>query len=352
MQESHVSVATLLPWLTDLVADLGLSSSLVACSHDCDISPEVLHLPVVTCAKLDVSSDGSHRPLPSNEIAAGWRAVKALDSVPLSAEHVVAARLCSYYAIDLNKLAHVRANVVLTHVSPQRSTLEPSEEEIIDAVKCIVPTVNHVVSLEMSTLNEIYAGASVIARALQSPSASASAVERTRMRLNHVKQVTSRVLRSRTKTSPTVAVVQWTDPLYVAGGWVPEILQIAGCRSAITCPGGPSLPIAPHSLSSADIVVFALCAVDLAGAERLAQDFWHAHITELHPYAARTVLVDATTLFSRPSLRTVVATAECMAGIATNGEVFTKANKLWKNFAFAKPRQNLDSTTALAVTSS
>jgi hypothetical protein len=115
------TAAALLPCLSELVCDVGLSSRLVARSHECDSATSLATLPAVTSSKLHPSDEATsisfldtdvadEEVMASREIAAGWNAVTARESaswLPRAAENIVAERLCSFYRTHARALACV-----------------------------------------------------------------------------------------------------------------------------------------------------------------------------------------------------------------------------------------------------
>jgi iron complex transport system substrate-binding protein len=360
------TAAALLPCLSELVCDVGLSSRLVARSHECDAATSLATLPAITSSKLHPSGEATsvttsdadvsgEQFLASREIAAGWSAVTARESAswqPRSAESVVAERLCSFYRTHARALACAAPTVVLTHVMPPRGVLEPNEDEVLAALRSLSPATSIVLSLDPTTVSEVCAAAHAIARALGAPSAAFHAVKAARARLDCVERYALRGTvfaadaattaaasardRGETKQStwrrrPRVAVVQWADPLYIAGGWVPEVVLIAGGEDVFCRPGGPSVSIEPTELHQIDVLVVAVCAVGLDGAQKITEELWRTHPRQLSSCRARVALVDAVRLFSRASLSAVADSAECLAEIIADSHAFSRRDwwKIW-----------------------
>jgi iron complex transport system substrate-binding protein len=340
------TAAALLPCLSELVCDVGLSSRLVARSHECDAATSLATLPAVTSSKLHPSGEATsattsdadvseEQVMASREIAAGWSAVTARESAswqPRSAENVVAERLCSFYRTHTRALACAAPTVVLTHVKPPRGVLEPNEDEVLAALRSLSPATSIVLSLDPTTIAEVcaaararldcverYAVRGTVFAADAATTAAASAGDR-----RETKQSTWR-------RRPRVAVVQWADPLYIAGGWVPEVVLIAGGEDVFCRPGGPSVSIEPTELHQIDVLVVAVCAVGLDGAQKITEELWRTHARQLSSCRARVALVDAVRLFSRASLSAVADSAECLAEIIADSHAFSRRDwwKMW-----------------------
>jgi iron complex transport system substrate-binding protein len=325
--------AALLPFLSELVCDIGLSSRLVAVSHECDASPALASLPVVTRSKLQPECPTSQvsalahsttiSELDCGEIAAGWRAATARDAMPESASAVVAARLCSFYVTDAQALVAAAPSVVLTHIATQRTPMEPCEEQVGAALNSLsVGAPISVTSLDASTVSEVCAAAHVVACALGTPTAAQPAIRQTKLRVEQVRRSALKRFpelplgyAANARPRPLVAVIQWADPLYVAGDWVPEVVEAAGGRNAFCRPGGPSVAIDVQQLCEVDVIVIAVCAVGKEGATAIATAFWSANAAVLASCTAHVVVVDATRLFSRSSLSCVADSCEVMHDI-------------------------------------
>jgi iron complex transport system substrate-binding protein len=114
---------------------------------------------------------------------------------------------------------------------------------------------------------------------------------------------------------PRVAVIEWLDPLFVAGHWTPELVRRAGGVDVLAPPGAPSVQIATDAVRVAapDVLLFAPCGFDVARAARearalLASDAW-SWARGLSCWA-----LDGNSLTSRPGPRLVDA-IETMASI-------------------------------------
>lgn len=342
-------VVSLLPWLTDLVADLNLTHLLTATSHDCTAS-----LPAATAPLLPSSAT-----LTSLETTAGWRAATSSPSLSASptAASLISKSLCSFYTTLPNALLSAAPTLILTHLPPQTTPLNPSHKEILGAARELLANpLLQILSFDLTTISEAYAAAHAIARALGAPHAASEAVSAAQARLRAARLRAGVVFRRR--PAPRVAVVQWAAPLYIAGAWVPEAVEAAGCIDAFCRPGGPSRNIAPDTLAGVDVVVIAVCAVDLRGAAEAAREVWQSS-DMFQSSKARFVVVDGTRLFSSASLATIADTAECVLEIAADDCALFSRLKAWARWTYAggierQERQNSSSVfvrPALALAS-
>lgn len=310
----NARIASLLPGLTDVVTELGLHAALVACSHECDVT----NTPV-TAPKLPGAGD-----LACREISAGWNAVSARAGL-------LESRLCSYYRVDMAALAACEPTVVLTHVARGRTILEPEEGEVIAALRATVPSVAHVISTCPATFREVFEMTHAVAAAIGEPDAAIKRVADARTRLRSVEMFVRGALAA---DAPRVGVVQWVEPLYLAGDWVPQVVAVGGGRSEGMCvPGGPSVAVNVAALAKLNVAVFAICAMDLQSCTRIVERFRKRYSSQLRDCATRFVVTDATRLFSRPSLQTVVQSAEVIAEITTNSNKYGHRGSTWADYS-------------------
>jgi iron complex transport system substrate-binding protein len=110
-------------------------------------------------------------------------------------------------------------------------------------------------------------------------------------------------------------VLEWTDPVYTAGHWVPEMVRRAGGQEVLATPGSHSraIPVADVAAAEPDVLLFAPCGYTLAHATReasntLGDDEWH------WARGRETWALDANALASRPGPR-IVDGVETMASL-------------------------------------
>jgi len=170
----------------------------------------------------------------------------------------------------------------------------PSGNELTRALASM-PSRPTVVYLTPRTLAEIDENILAVGDAIGRTSEARALVERIRARLDRLRNAGRHVTRP-----PRVSFLEWTDPLFCAGHWVPEMIEIAGGVDRLGRPGGDSVRISWDDVRAWDpeIVIVAPCGFGLADAERLAR--------ELPPIpGARIVPVDANAYFARPGPRYV-----------------------------------------------
>jgi iron complex transport system substrate-binding protein len=262
-------IVSFLPAGTEIVAALGAGDQLVGRSHECDHPASVQQLPVVSRPALQLSG------LTQAEIDAA-----------------VASRLRSgesLYLVDEALLRALEPDVILTQDLCQ--VCAPSGNELSRAVTAL-PTKPEVLYLTPRTLAEIDENILAVGRAIGRTREALALVESNRTRLDAVRAAT------RGRPRRRVVFLEWTDPLFCAGHWVPEMIEIAGGHDPFGRPGGDSVRIemADVRAFTPEIVVVAPCGFDLSDAERLARDLPKIPGAKIRP-------VDANAYFARPGSR-------------------------------------------------
>ncbi|HWM06082.1 MAG TPA: ABC transporter substrate-binding protein [Actinophytocola sp.] len=198
-------IVSLLPAATDIVAELGRVSSLVGRTHECDWPAAVAAVPVVTTSALDDR-------LPSREISA-------------AAGH----RGSSLYGLDADLLARLAPDLVLTQDLCEVCAV--SYRQVSAAVR-VMEAGPRVLSLEPRTLAEVLDCLRVVGEALGVPEVAADRIASLLSRIDEVRRgVAGRARR------PRVVALEWLDPVWPAGHWVPEQIESAGGVPLLAAPG-------------------------------------------------------------------------------------------------------------------
>lgn len=264
-------IVSLLPAATDIVAELGLMSDLVGRTHECDWPAEVSSVPVVTTTGID------HNVLSSKEISAA----------------VGSHRGSALYDVDTSLLASLAPDVVLTQ--DLCDVCAVSYQRVTDAVR-MIEAGPHVLSLEPRTLNEVLDCLHTVADALGT--SATTQISALRARLDTVRANVAGLPR------PRVAAIEWLDPIWPAGHWVPEQIACAGGTPLLATPGEHTRPIDWQAVLDArpDVVLLFPCGFppDRTMAE--------LHVLEELPgWAAlpQVWVLDGPAYFNRPGPRVV-----------------------------------------------
>ena len=287
-------IVSLLPAATEIVALLGATDHLVGVSHECDYPDIVGSRARVTRATIPDTHDPAAIDAAVREQHEAGLALFAIDEPRVRALHpdmLLTQALCDVCAV---RESDVRA--LATRLGP-----EP-----------------RVVTLGGTTLDGILDDVRTVGEALGVPDEVEEVLAGLRDRVRHVHET----LKAAQAPRPRVALVEWTDPVYVAGHWGPEQIKRAGGIDVLGVAGAHSVAVSMDALREAapEIVLFAPCGYGLdAAAEEarrcLAKPEWE-WARDRQVWA-----LDANGLTSRPGPR-VVDGIEAMARIF-NPSLFT-----------------------------
>lgn len=284
-------VVSLLPAATEIVAALGAFGQLVGVTHECDHPREVARLPRVTSSAVD-------RDAASADIDAEVRAL-ASAGAPV-------------FGFDAERFATLAPQVVLTQSVCDVCALPASE---VDRAIAALDAAPSVVTLGGTTLDGVWADVRQVGAAIGRDAEAEALLASLDARVRHVHET----LKAARAPRPRVAVIEWLDPLFVAGHWSPELVRRAGGVDVLAKPGAHSVQIDVASVRDAapEVLLFAPCGFDVDRAARetealLARDEWR--------WASACVCwaLDGNALTSRPGPRLVDA-IEVMAGIFAPG---------------------------------
>ncbi len=283
-------VISLIASATEIVCALGLAGRLVGRSHECDFPDEVRRLPVVTEPKF----------LTQGTSAEIDRRVKDL-----------LERALSVYRVDALRLRALRPDVIVTQSQCEVCAVTLSEVE--QAVSDWLEARPRIVSLEPTGLADLWTDIARVADALGVPERGAALVESLQERMAAIAERAGGLA-----GRPSVASIEWIDPLMAAGNWMPELVEKAGGVSLFGEAGKHSPGMRWEALVRADpeVIVVLPCGFDMARtrAEMPAltgRPDWR----ELRAVrAGRVFLTDGNQYFNRPGPR-LVESLEILAEI-------------------------------------
>ena len=273
-------VVSLIPSATEIVAALGCGDRLVGRSHECDFPPEVARLPVCTGARIDTGADS----------AAIDTEVRALLQSALAV-----------YDIDLHRLRALEPDLIVTQSQCDvcAVSLADVESALADWQRADRPAL---VSLAPGCLDDVWRDIGRVAAALGVPDRGAQLVGKLQEDLRRLAAATSPG-----KDRPRVACIEWTEPLMLAGNWVPELVRLAGGEPVGVVEGGHSPYFDSATLFEAapDLLIFMPCGFGLDRTERealrlLGQPGWQ---TLDAVRQGRVYVTDGNQFFNRPGPR-------------------------------------------------
>ena len=268
-------IVSLVPSATEMLFALGLGGDVVAVTHECDFPEAARELPRIT---RDVLPEG----LSSAEIDA---AVK---------ERTLAGE--SIYELDTDLLIDLRPDLIVTQALC--SVCAVSYDDVAQIAEEI-ETRPQVISLDPHTLGEVLGDARTLAQATDRKDAAVELVRDAASRIDRVRIATRNARRR-----PRVAALEWLDPPFAAGHWVPQLIEYAGGEDILGFPGERSEERSWEELraSRPDLIVVMPCGFDAELAYREAE----MHRDQLVAVGAgEVVAVDAAAYFSRPGPRLV-----------------------------------------------
>jgi iron complex transport system substrate-binding protein len=277
-----MKIASLLPSATEIVYALGLGDDLVGVTDECDYPPEAVTKPVI-----------SRSALPQGRI-----------QTPREIDDAVRRKVAQegqLYILDTDLLRRERPDVILTQ-DLCRVCAVPSGQ-VAEALETIGLPDAKVVSLDPNTLEDVVAQIGAVGAILDRADRAAAITSTMRDRIEKVRDTAKRV--------PTVSVfaLEWSDPPFAAGHWVPDMIEIVGATPVLAEKGQPSREVAWHEVRVAgpEVAVFMPCGYYLEEAEEEADSFLHqADFADTPAVRNGNVFaVDATSYFSRPGPRIV-----------------------------------------------
>jgi iron complex transport system substrate-binding protein len=267
-------IVSLVPHATELLFALGLGDDVVAVTHECDFPEAVLSLPHVT---RDVLSAG----LTAAEIDAAVRErTERGDAI---------------YELDADLLHDLEPDLIVTQALCPVCAVSYDD---VREVASTIATRPRVVALDPHTLGESFGDVRTIAQLTDSRDAALDLIARQRARVDAV-----RIAVRGAKRVPTLAL-EWFDPVFVAGHWTPQIVELAGGVDVLGLPGEHSERSTWEIVAAAQprVVVCMPCGYDAGRAAEEAR----THADSLRTVGAeRIVAVDAAAYFSRPGPRLV-----------------------------------------------
>ena len=283
-------VASLIPSGTDIVAALGLGSHLVGVSHECDHGVAA-GLPVLTSSTLPSGASGG-APLPAAEI--DRRVVEAVTAgEPL-------------YRTDRELLAELRPDVVIAQEVCDVCAV-PREQ-----VASILPPDAELVVLSATSLDGLAADLRAVGRAL-------GAEDRAEQQITAISEGHARIREIvANRPRPRVLALEWGDPPFLGGHWIPELVTVAGGHHVLASAGQPSRRSTWDEIAASDpdIIVYLPCGYGIEAAVAESRELLERpEVADLRAVREGAWwATDATRLFSRCT-PAVVTAAPVLAAI-------------------------------------
>ena len=236
-------IVTLLPSATEIVCALGFEAALVGRSHECDYPPSVGRLPALTEAKFNPEGTSAE--------------------IDQRVKKIVADAL-SVYRVDAPKLRELRPDVIVTQ--SQCEVCAVSESDVETAVAEWLGARLKIVSLAPYGLDDVFTDMQRVADALGAAPRGVELVAKLRNRLAAIAGKARNA-----PERPTVATIEWIDPLMAAGNWMPTLVEMAGGSNLFGTAGehSPWMKFDDLAAKDPDVILISPCGFNM---DRAAKD--------------------------------------------------------------------------------
>jgi iron complex transport system substrate-binding protein len=267
-------IVSLLPSATEIAFDLGLGDDVVGVTHECDFPPAAIGKKVVTRSSLDHQG-----------------------STPAQIDAAVSGSIGSgepIYRLDAEAFATLQPDLILAQDLCRVCAVPTGQvEEALDTLGCRA----EVLSLDPATLDDVIDCLLTVGRATDVEQRAEARADQLRDRMAAVRSATAGL------GSPRTFALEWRDPPFTGGHWVPEMIELAGGTCVLGEPAAPSRRVTWEEIGAAapEVVVFMPCGYGLGEAvEQGAALLGQPEISDASLFA-----VDASAYFSRPGPRLV-----------------------------------------------
>jgi len=269
----RIKICSLLPSATEILFSLGLGDQIVAVTHECDYPPDAASKPTITQNVID------QERLTSAQI-----------------DHHVASNIGrhgSIYNLKEDLLHALQPDLIITQELCDVCAV--SYKQVQQAAK-VLEGRTKLVSLEPTTLGEVLDNILLIGELTDRQDVARETVRELRNRLGRVKE------RVRGLRRPKVYAMEWLEPPFTAGHWVPEMVEIAGGEEVLGKAAANSERTTPDRVieASPEIIVLMPCGFSL---ERTIQEY--KRTTFLPGWTGEVYAVDGSSYFNRPGPRLV-----------------------------------------------
>ncbi|TFF37970.1 cobalamin-binding protein [Mucilaginibacter psychrotolerans] len=302
-------IVSLLPAATEIVCALGLESSLVGRSHECDYPETVKALPV--CSEANFPDGMSSAAIDTK--------VKEL-----------LADALSVYTVKREVIKELQPDVVITQA--QCEVCAVSLPEVEQALTDYLDKPARILSLQPNSLEDIFHDIGTVATALDAIEVGERLVEDLQERVD--------IIRHKLKfleNKPSVACIEWLEPMMVSGNWVPELVTIAGGVPVLAQQGKHSPYVNWTDIQTADpdVIILMPCGFSIERTMReidiLLQQPGFADLKAVKNN--RIYIADGNQYFNRPGTR-IVDSVEILAEILHPKQfIFGNEGSGWIKFA-------------------
>ncbi|MEM8945975.1 MAG: cobalamin-binding protein [Planctomycetota bacterium] len=281
MSEQKQRIVSLLPSATEIVCGLGLRDQLVGVSHECNYPPGIEVLPRVTRSNVDSSASSAQIDDQVRTLVSAGQALYEVDEtrlVSLQPDLILTQAQCDVCAVSYESVK----GIVCGNESLRRSPL---------------------VSLNPTSISDVLEDVERIGSVAGRHEAGKAYRQALQQRINVVAQRATRLT-----NRPRTLVIEWTDPLMVAGNWTPDMVALAGGDYGLVTAGMHSPYVTWQQLLDfrPQVVIVAPCGFDLARSKtelvtlRQLPEWQELQLADDHVH-----VVDGDAFFNRPGPRLV-----------------------------------------------
>jgi iron complex transport system substrate-binding protein len=279
-------IVSLIASATEIVAALGFEKNLVGRSHECDFPAEVLALPACSEPKIDVH--GTSREIDERVKSLAGAAVSVYRVFPemlqrLRPTHIITQTQCEVCAVSLKDVEQAMAEMIGGDSPPQIVALAPMQ------------------------LADVWNDIRAVGKSLDASERAGALIATLQNGLG-----TIRMQASSRQTQPSIACLEWIDPLMSCGNWVPELVEIAGGRNLLGQAGkhSPWLDWEMLAACDADVIAIMPCGFDIPRTRvelpPLVEDPRWSKLRAVRE--GRVYLADGNQFFNRPGPRLIEST--------------------------------------------
>ncbi len=277
-------IVSLLPAATEWICEFGGAADLVGRSHECDYPPEIQDRPVVTAPTYDAEGDSA-----------------AIDD---AVQSKVQEGL-SLYDVDLERLRELEPDLIVTQ--DQCDVCAVSQTELEVSLADWTGAEPTVFSMKPQTLKEVLDEALRLGRAMDRLDMAMQALANFETGLRGLRDQIGVDRTTNPQALPSVACIEWMEPLMVAGHWMPDVVEMAGGRAVLGTAGEPTRRVEWADIREADPDVIACmpCGFTIEETQRdlhylTERDGWDA-LTAVEE--DRVALLDGNAYYNRPGAR-------------------------------------------------
>ena len=275
-------IVSLLPSTTEILFAVGAGDDVVGVTFECDFPEEARTRRIVSTSAMPEGLDPA-----------------AIDAFVVAAM----ARGDDLYHLDEGALVGLDADLVVTQDLCAVCAVDVS---VVDDALAHLGCTAEVLTIDPSTLDEVLESIVTLGRVTGHEEEARRLVAAQRQRLDVVRRETAGQAR------PRVMFLEWTDPPFAPGHWIPEMIEAAGGEPLLATPGEKSRRVTWEAVAAAEpeVVVVAPCGFDRMGSQRLADDLVASGVL---PTGVAVHAVDANASWARPGTRLVDGVEELAA---------------------------------------